>query len=505
MLNAQPPTAPIGNSVDIVDDDWPPLVPYDDIGCLPSIDCNWLPSWAGEFAQGLSAETETPPELAASMVLGAASTACARCMQVQIKDNYSEVCNTWLAVALPPGNLKSPVESRCAKPLRDYEVRIAETLKSRIVERNSDIATLRQRAKTLRQKAANAKGDDFINLKKQVAEAEEEIPDEITEPTLWSSDITPEKLGVLLAENDQSIAWLSAEAGLFDLLQGRYSGGILNLDLFLKAYSGDPEKVHRSGRPSVNLTKPRLTMCLTPQPEALRGLASVKGFRGRGLLGRFWFFLPVSKLGFRSLDGASVPETVTNAYHKGITKMLSWCDGELHQVRLSVESKNLWQKYRCELEPQMRPDGNLSGITDWAAKSAGTVARIAAVIHAIECVNSHSKPWDKPVSDASMARALMFAEVAKEHALKAFQLMGGDERSVKAQKSLEWIQKKNQGNIFTARELFAALQRTFNQMSICNDVLADLCERGYIRPLIQEDDGRPGRKASPSYEVRSNA
>ena len=494
------------HSVDSVDSvDWPKLVPFDSTSeNLPSIDPSWIPSWAGEFASCLSIETETPTELAAAMVLGVGSAACARCIKVQINETYSEVCNLWLAVALPPGNIKSPIESRSGASLRIYEAEKALSLQPEILARKSDIATQQQRIKSLRQKAATAKKNaDYEDFKRQAADAEKEIPEEIKEPRLWTSDVTPERLGTLLADNDECMAWLSAEAGLFDLLQGRYSGGILNLDLFLKAYSGDPERVDRGSRPPVMLNQPRLTMCLTPQPDVLRGLASVKGFRGRGLLGRFLFFVPKSKIGYRHLNAPPVPQHVTAAYNSGIRTMLDWCDGEIRNVSLSEGAKTLWQKYRLDLEPTMRPDGEMFGITDWAAKSAGTAARLATVIHAIECVDNECKPWDQPISQKSMARALNIIEVAKAHAVYAFQLMGSNDRTAIAQKALDWVENKNQRQPFTARAMFGALQRTFNKMSACNEVLIDLCDRGYIRPQVDIEESRgAGRKPSPTFEVR---
>jgi len=49
------------------------------------------------------------------------------------------------------------------------------------------------------------------------------------------------------------MAWLSSEGGVFDLLQGRYSKDIPNLELALKAHSGDAERVNRGSRPPVFL------------------------------------------------------------------------------------------------------------------------------------------------------------------------------------------------------------------------------------------------------------
>lgn len=494
---------------EIAAEQWTKLIAFDAADTtLPSLDAEWLPSWAGRYAQAISNELETPPELAIAMVLGACATAVARCMRVQVTDTHKEVACLWLAVALPPGNAKSAVESRCAGPLRDYEVERSEAMKHEIIERQSDIATQEQRVKALRAKAAKAKVNELDRLRRDVAEAEKEIPEPIREPRLWTSDITPERLAPVLADNHECMAWLSAEAGLFDLLQGRYSGGVLNLDLFLKAYSGDPERVDRGSRPSVTLRNPRLTMCLTPQPDVLRGLSSVPGFRGRGLLGRFWFFVPRSNVGYRHLKGPPASSDIAAAYNRYLRAMLEWHrhdDTELHDVPLSPAAHSLWQQYRVDLEPRLRPDGQYEAITDWAAKSAGTAARVAVVLHAMDCCATDRVPWDSKISAQCMAAALMIAETAKAHALHAFRIMGGDEKSAKSQKAWDWIARKNNRQPFSARDLFNALQRTYGDMRSCNEALDDLCERGYIRPLIKSGKRTSGRNPSPQYEVRPDA
>jgi len=55
-----------------------------------------------------------------------------------------------------------------------------------------------------------------------------------------------------MSENGERLGIISAEGGLFDILVGRCSSGIPNLDLFFKVYSGDPytvDRITRSDKP----------------------------------------------------------------------------------------------------------------------------------------------------------------------------------------------------------------------------------------------------------------
>jgi hypothetical protein len=78
------------------------------------------------------------------------------------------------------------------------------------------------------------------------------MPDEIKAPRVWTEDVTPEKLGTLMAENRQCMAVLSAEGGIFGIMAGRYSKGAPNIDIFLKGHAGEPVRVDRGSREPVN-------------------------------------------------------------------------------------------------------------------------------------------------------------------------------------------------------------------------------------------------------------
>ena len=69
-----------------------------------------------------------------------------------------------------------------------------------------------------------------------------------TMPRLLADNVTPEAAASLLAEQGGRLAVLSAEGGIFDILAGRYSGGMPDLDVWLKGHAGDPLRVDRKGR-----------------------------------------------------------------------------------------------------------------------------------------------------------------------------------------------------------------------------------------------------------------
>ena len=102
-------------------------------------------------------------------------------------------------------------------------------------------------------------------------------------------DVTPEKLVSLMAANDGKMAVISAEGGLFDILAGLYNSNV-NIDPFLKAYTGDSIQIDRQGRPSETIDNPALTMLLMIQPSVLEKIIENGKFNGRGLTARFLYF-----------------------------------------------------------------------------------------------------------------------------------------------------------------------------------------------------------------------
>ena len=218
----------------------------------------------------------------------------------------------------------------------------------------------------MRGKAAKASGADFDRMKVEIAELEAGLPEIPKAPQVWGDDITPENLGTVMADNGERMAILSDEAGLFEMMGGRYSGGIPNIDIYLQNHAGSSVRVNRGSRPPVFLQNPVLTIGISPQPDVLRGLTEKPSFRGRGLLARFLYALPASNLGRRTGEGRPVPENVRRGYAERIEAILSYPmatdrNGEPcpHTLRLSPEAFTAWAAFWQKVEASMGPGGHV--------------------------------------------------------------------------------------------------------------------------------------------------
>lgn len=478
------------------DADWQPPISLES-ATLPAWPDNVFPGTIQTFVTALSASTETPPELAALMVLAAISSAAQGKYRVRVKQDYFEPVNVWACVALPPGSRKTAVQMAATAPLTAWEKLQREAVGPKMKEAESEHATLSARIAQLRKIAGKALEAEFQQLKEEIAEAEAQLPEIPIPPQVWTQDVTPENLATIMAANNERMAILSDESGIFDILAGRYSNGVPNLDLFLQGHAGSPVKINRTSRPPIAMQSPALTLGLSPQPEVLRGLADNPSFRGRGLLGRFLYALPSSNLGYRTLNPpAMLPDFL--ARYEGILtamlnhKMASGAEGipSLHTLTLASEASHELQSFALRIEAGMREGGIYEYLTDWAGKFPGAVARIAALLHIAR--HAFVRPWEKEISLEDMNAALRMAEALGAHALAVFDLMGADPALDGARTVLRWIKREGKSE-FTFRDCHQAHKSRYKRAAELNPAVEVLIERHFIRQRLEKVAHRPSR------------
>ena len=252
---------------------------------------------------------------------------------VEVRGSWREPVNLYTVTALPPGARKSAVFAEMTRPLLDSEASMVAGSRAKILEAE----TLRKIAlRDADKAAAKAAGIETAKAREKAsadAVAQAQLAEAIIVgviPRLIAGDVTPEAAASLLAEQHGRLAVLSAEGGIFATLAGRYSNGQPNFEVFLKGHSGDMLRVDRRGRPAEFIPAPALTLGLCVQPEILRDIAQLPGFRGRGLLARILYSLPPDLVGHRRIGEDGIPEDVRETYAgsvKSLTVTLAdWTD-----------------------------------------------------------------------------------------------------------------------------------------------------------------------------------
>ena len=482
-------------------DEWDLPAPLGMRRVLPAFPVDIFPGWLRQQVTALTEFAQVPVDLPAVISLSVLAAAAGGRAVVEIRGSWREPLNLYTVTALPPGSRKSAAFAELTQPLLDTEQALTEKIGPQIIEATTARKVAQRDADKL---AAQASGLDNDEARAQaLANAIDaaQLAEAITVPVmpkLVADDVTPEAAASLLAEQGGRLAVLSAEGGCFATLSGRYSG-TPNLEVFLKGHSGDMLRVDRKGRPPEHIPHPALTLGLAVQPQVLRDIAEMPGFRGRGLLARILYSIPPNTVGSRKIRTDPIPEDVRDTYAASIRALVltlaEWDDPAV--LMLTPEAAELILTTAENLEPRLGPEGDLGHIADWASKLIGATARIAGLLHLAANLEDG---WGKPVSAETMAAAVRTADYFVAHALAAFDGMGADPVLEDARHVLAWLARCSDKK-FTKRDLFRAEQSRFKKIAELDPVLAVLEQHGYIRQAEQPDRQGPGRKPSPEYAI----
>lgn len=488
---------------------WPDLIPFDDVGRLPRFPVDALPQTLRDWVEAEATATQTPPELAAAIVIAVLSTIAAKHFDVQVKPGWVEPLSLYMLAAMLPGERKSQVFKDASKRLREWEKARADAMKAAIAAAVTARTIKEKRLDALITKAA--RGDEKSASAGQEAQelaielAESHIP---VAPLLSVDDVTPEKLSSLMYEHGGRMAVMSAEGGIFDTIAGRYANGIPNIEVLLKGHAGDDLRVDRVNRAPLHIQSPTLTMCICAQPEVLQGLTSKPTFAGRGLLARFLYVLPTSLMGSRDVAPPPVPGGVTAAYEKLVNSLLHKTDRERKQreiaaerLTLSAEAVDGVHAFMRRIEVQLGPGGDLEQIRDWGAKASGALVRIAALLHLAGSSESSESFEQGVVSRRDLDESEKILLFFLSHSMAAFRVMGMDSTLANARKLLNWIQK-NHFDTFSKRDAQQKNRALFKTASDLDPVLKTLEEHGYIR---RAKSPATGGRPSLTFEVNPSA
>jgi hypothetical protein len=283
--------------------------------------------------------------------------------------------------------------------------------------------------------------------------------------------------------------------------------GAPNLGVYLKGHAGDDIRVNRANKdfPPRYVHKPALSIGVAIQPEVLRGLTLKRGFRGRGLLGRFLYSLPKSLLGHRKINPGPVDSETATAYQTQILDALGLepnidTDGKQcpHIVTVGSDALQEIDRFAMQVEKKLGPGGDFASMGDWAGKLVGAACRIAGIFHGLIYAAS-GNPAKAQIDAETMLGAIAISEYLIPHAKAAFFEMGADPAIDFARRILEWISSEKI-SVFTRREAFNALRGSIQKVNELDKPLEILVNHGYIREVLREHKG-PGRKPSPKYKI----
>lgn len=442
---------------------------------LPAFPVDALPPTIAEYVRHLATATQTPADLPGTVSVGILAACAGGRVEVEARRGWIEPTNLWTVPVLEPGSRKSAVVAACRAPLDEAAANLAEEMTEAI--RNSRIEkTVRERhaEKMLTEAAKDA--DPLSIMAAQEAAAAAEQVQVLSYPRLTISDATPEIMVSRLAEQGGRIAGISAEAGIFDSLTGRYTKTAY-LDHVLMAHAGDAIQVDRKGRDPEYIPRPALTLIASIQPYALRAMVERPDFAGRGLLARILWSLAPDIVGHRQIGAPPVPEQVESAYrhlviHLAVTMARRTA---VTCLTLTEPAAKALLDYEAAVEVMLRPNGDLGAplARQWGSKLVGAVLRIAGCLHVAGGGDITQ------VDESTIAAAIRLGEYFRQHATAALDA-GDDERVAQLRAVLTVLVDKHMAT-FKVRDLQRRVPRAMQDSAKLTEILDDLAAMGWVR------------------------
>lgn len=460
---------------------------------LPNFPLDSLPPVLKDMAAATAESLQVDPGMTAAAALAVAGLSVQGRFIINPKPGWVEPLNSYIVTIARPSERKTPALEVMSRPIYSFEKEENKRRKPLIDEYMMRRDVMRKQLANMKEAAAKPTSKNPVSLD-DIARVQDGLSalesNAVTPLRLLADDTTPEALVSLMAANGGRMGLVSDEGGIFDTIAGKYSNGRVNLDVFLKSYSGSPLRVDRKGREQETIEHPTLTMLLMVQPVVLEAIMNNREFEGRGFLSRPLYSLPKSLVGKRRYRTQPVPKEIEEDYTAAIYALLS-VDGEAQTIRLSPEADQEAERFFNHLEQRLADDFS-EDLESWAGKFHGQVMRLCGVLH---CCQYFQEAAQVPVSLETMQAAQTIGEYFLEHTKAAFQIIGLAERQ--EVKDAKYILKKllaGGRQQLSKRDLFRQCDGRIRTVEDMEPGLKVLVDRGYIYIDRISTGGRPTEK-----------
>lgn len=449
-----------------------------------------LPSRLAAFVRAVAEHLEVRPESAAFMSTSTLSAAAVGRFRIEGGGSWIQPLILWMACGMLPGERKSELVRITSAPIRLAEQGLITQHRQRVADAEESREVLEGAIKDIRKQLTKASGDERATLEAELSEIAKklgELPGKDTPfPRLLTEDLTEASLSQLLMDNNEALGILTAEGGLFSNIGGRWSDGNPSWDIYLKAYDEEYMAIDRISRGAVILNHPALAMGVAAQPKVIIEAARIPGAKERGFLGRWYYALPPSMLGYRKNHRTKLAQDHREWWGQTIMQILKVPPriSPVPYLSLSPEADTLLQGLLDNMEPHLEETfGRYAYMSDWASKLAGKTLRLAGLFHLAQGYGN-----ERRVDEDTMAKAVGFSLWSIHHAERVYQHWKRSEAEAGVEPILQWIRKKRP-QTFTAGDLKNSMRKSDWYSPEARDAaLIKLHNTGWIASMIQYDD-----------------
>jgi hypothetical protein len=183
----------------------------------------------------------------------------------------------------------------------------------------------------LKRKSRQTEAAEHEKLVQELAQLNEKLAqiEKHQSPLLFVTDVTPEKLAEMLAENGETLAHVDSDAAdaLGIIMGTRYGDGKHTQEsLWLKSYTGEATVIFRKNGKPIHLVAPCLSVLFVATPDKVQELFRIPRLTSGGLLPRFLVCDPAARPVALSATADSkhiLPTDLSQQYEAAIFAALS--------------------------------------------------------------------------------------------------------------------------------------------------------------------------------------
>ena len=251
----------------------------------------------------------------------------------------------------------------------------------------------------------------------------------------------------------------------------------------MKAWSGESFFCDRATKESVYIPNPYLSISLAGQPYLWDAMVSNAVFRNSGLLARFFYCFPISKVGSRRYDTESIEPSVIENYNALIQNLLENKFNSTDMVEKFLKfdeeaQQNYIDYYNGYIEKIQLTE--FANCKDWGGKYHGQILRLCCIIHCVKCALGGFPPETESVSVDTLCKAIAIADYYKQQAIYAFNIGSVNNEILKAEKVLEVIKAKQIKECYQSALLKKCRFSIFNDPDDFYKTLQLLEDYGYV-------------------------
>jgi Protein of unknown function (DUF3987) len=455
-------------------------------------------AWVARAAHGAGV---TPAHVAVPL-LGIASSLIGTARRVMASRSWTQPLTTWTAVVGSSGAGKTPgidaTKGALSQIERDRRSKIVELQRAHEGRVEAAKAARTEWKKELK-RTARGKVVSMEEYRNKAASeppmpAAAADPGPFVAPRLYVSNVTIERLAVLLQARPQGMLLLTDELSSLFLNMSRYSGGQDN-EFWLETWNGGAYTVERMGRPPITVKYLLVGLVGGLQPDKL-----ARSFKGDldGMYARVLFAWPPDPP-YRPLTNEveEVEPEIVNALSRIIDLTTGGeVDFAPRRIPLSSEAIEAFERFR---HFQHHGKDALDGRErEWWAKSPAHVLRMAGTLCYLDWAMVGGPEPERIDVEHVQAAIRLVRGYFWPHGRAALRQIGINERHANARRVLRWARANNRKEISLKDARRDALGQSLDADQTL-DLLRGLVKSGWLRETTTPTAGRPIRR----WEVNS--